>query len=54
MRRAHRTAHFLVWLLLVPAMLAIAVLALGHKRSAPANEALPPALIETTPTGEPD
>lgn len=45
MRRAHRTGHFLLWLLLIPALAATAFLALHHGPREAVNEALPEAIV---------
>ena len=41
MRRAHRKAHLVIWLALAPALAILLYLALGERRPAPVNEALP-------------
>ena len=51
MKRAHRTAHRLIWLVLIPAILAISVLALGQLRTTPL-EVNPERLAPVTLDGE--
>ena len=46
MKRAHRSAHRLIWLLLAPVLAAIIVIALEVRPDAPVNDALPEALSE--------
>lgn len=44
MRRAHRNAHALMWLLIAPALAALLFLALSDRQSTPVNDALPEVL----------
>lgn len=46
MRRAHRSVHLLLWLLLIPVVAGTAYLALTFKVTPAQGESLPPALIE--------
>ena len=46
MRRAHRTAHLVIWLILTPLIAVIVWAALAYKPVSAENEALPAALIE--------
>lgn len=46
MRRAHRTLHLGLWILLIPALALIAWLALSHDPGSTENESLPASLIE--------
>ena len=46
MKRAHRSAHRLIWLLLAPVLTAIIIVALQVRPTAPVNDALPEALSE--------
>lgn len=46
MRRGHRTGHFLIWLLLVPAIAVAAFIALHHMPRPADNESLPAELTE--------
>ncbi|MEM9843022.1 MAG: hypothetical protein AAF767_10235 [Pseudomonadota bacterium] len=46
MKRAHRTAHLALWLVLTPVMFLILVLAVLNQPEAPDNETLPAVLIE--------
>ena len=46
MKRTHRSAHRLIWLLLAPLLLAILALALWTRPGEALNETLPPDLIE--------
>ncbi|WP_300529004.1 hypothetical protein [Maricaulis sp.] len=48
MRRAHRTAHLVIWVILIPVMAIVGWAALAHKPVPANNEALPAALIEET------
>lgn len=49
MKRAHRKAHLIMWLVLTPAIAAVLVLALTQRPEAPINNALPDVLIEAAP-----
>lgn len=44
MRRAHRTAHFLLWLTIVLALFLAAMAAMHYQRAPVINDALPAAL----------
>ena len=46
MRRAHRTAHFAIWLILIPVIAVVGWAALAHKPVPAENVTLPTALIE--------
>ena len=46
MKRTHRSAHRLIWLLLAPILAAIVIIALQVRPAAPVNDALPEALSE--------
>ncbi|MEM7640303.1 MAG: hypothetical protein AAF269_14710 [Pseudomonadota bacterium] len=46
MKRAHRRNHFLIWLLLGPAMFAIIILAVLNRPDAPMNDSLPDSLTQ--------
>ena len=46
MRRAHRTMHLGLWIVLVPALAVIAWLALSFDPASTENDSLPPSLIE--------
>lgn len=46
MRRPHRSAHFLIWLALVPVITVIAFAALKHKPEPATNDSLPAGLVE--------
>ena len=45
MKRAHRKAHLLVWLLIAPVLGAIIYLAVVNRPEAPVNPELPAELI---------
>ncbi len=44
MKRSHRSAHRLIWLLLTPAIALVIWLAITMKPAEPVNDALPGAL----------
>ncbi|MEO0607783.1 MAG: hypothetical protein AAFY82_06095 [Pseudomonadota bacterium] len=46
MKRAHRTSHLVMWLVLAPVLLGLLWLALLVRPDAPVNDPLPEALIE--------
>ena len=46
MKRKHRKAHFLLWLVLGPAIAAILLLAVTERPASPVNDNLPNTLIE--------
>ncbi|WP_300557133.1 hypothetical protein [Maricaulis sp.] len=46
MRRAHRTAHLALWVILLPVMAITGWAALAYKPDPAENAALPAALIE--------
>lgn len=48
MRRAHRTAHLIVWLLLAPAVAAALFVALGNRPGEPVSEA-PDSVVTESP-----
>lgn len=47
MKRAHRSAHRLLWLLLAPVIAAILIIAIQVRPAEPVNDAVPEALINT-------
>ncbi|MEM1148483.1 MAG: hypothetical protein AAGA72_03350 [Pseudomonadota bacterium] len=46
MKRAHRTAHLALWLILTPVIFLILIFAVLNQPEAPDNETLPAVLIE--------
>ena len=48
MKRAHRRNHLIIWILLVPILLAILYLSLTLRPGEPVNEELPAELVEET------
>ncbi|MEL7128947.1 MAG: hypothetical protein AAGK23_05320 [Pseudomonadota bacterium] len=48
MKRAHRRAHAILWLMLTPAIAAILWFAITDRPDAPVNETLPPILTGET------
>lgn len=46
MKRKHRNAHFLLWLILGPVIAAILLLAVTERPASPVNDNLPSTLIE--------
>ena len=47
MKRAHRTYHHFIWLVLGPLIAAILLVALFHRPPTPDNETLPDTLIQS-------
>ncbi|MEM7767202.1 MAG: hypothetical protein AAF253_06900 [Pseudomonadota bacterium] len=48
MKRAHRSAHRLIWLLLTPVIAASLWLAITHRPAPPVTTDLPPVLTSDT------
>lgn len=48
MKRTHRPAHKLIWLILAPVLAAIILIALNVRPDAPVNDTLPAPLSEET------
>jgi len=46
MKRAHKRAHILIWLILAPVLILVIKLAVAERPVSPVNDALPSAITE--------